>query len=299
MRLTNSDTAGMSTTYTEQGLNLATSATVSSTDPLGDPQSIQDNNDRTSTVSTDNPTFPQYITYSWPTGQSVNQIAFSTNYGQGQGITNVNIQVTTDGTTWTQVDSSGTMTYATNNSTIETKTLNFAPQTGVKGLRIQINAANLTWKHYALTEFKVFNATSTNLATSATVNAPGLVGNATVIQDNNFTTNTVSTDNPTFPQNITYTWSSSQSVNQVVLETNYGQGQGITNATILVTTDGTTWTQVATTGTMTYATNSSTIEAQIITFSTQSNVVGVRIQINAANLTWKHYALTELQVYYT
>lgn len=276
--------------------NLALSASLSAPGLTGNVQVIQDGDPTTGTVSPQSPTFPQYITYTWPTGQSFNQIQLVTGSGQGQGITNVTVQVSADGSTnWTQVASSGTMTYASNN--LVTQTINFAPQTNMEGVRIQINAANLTWGHYALNEFDVYNAAPSNLAFSATVSAPGLTGSVQSIQDSNATSGTVSQQNPTFPQDITYTWPSGQTVDQVVLETTWGQGQGITNVTVQVSTDGTTWTQVASSGTMTYATNSGNVEAQVITFSAQTNIVGLRIQINGANLQWSHYALTEFDVY--
>lgn len=161
MRLTDSDATHLTTTYTTpygSPPNLAPRATVSAPSLRGDFQTIQDNDDTTGTFSFDNPGLPQDITYSWPSGQTFDQIVLSTTYAQGQGITNVDVQVSADGSTnWTQVAASGTMTYTTNDATVEAKTITFPKQTNMKGLRIRINGANLQWGHYAIIEFKVFN----------------------------------------------------------------------------------------------------------------------------------------------
>src|SRR5579871_504224 len=278
--------------------NLALSATVTAPGLTGNLQTIHDNNDTTGTVSVDNPTFPQYVTYTWPAGQTFDQVVLSVWYGQGQGITNFTVEVSSDGSSgWTQVAASGNLTYTFNNATVEAKTLNFANQKGMKGLRIKVNSANLEWKHFAINEFKVFDANPVNLAPSATLSAPGLTGNLQTIHDNNDATGTVSVDNPAFPQYVTYTWASAQSFDQVTLSTWYAQGQAIANFTVEVSTDGSTWTQVAASGALTYATNDGTVETQSLTFPLQTGMKGLRIKVNSANLEWNHFAIIEFKVF--
>jgi hypothetical protein len=273
--------------------NLAVGATLSAPTLAGDLSTIHDDNDTTGTVSVDNPTFPQYITYTWPNYQSVDQVVVSTTFGQGQGITNFNVEVSSDGSTWTQVAASGNLTYAHNDATLEAQTVSFPIQTGIKGLRIKVNSANLQWHHYAIVEFKVFG----NLAANATLSAPNLTGNIQTIQDNDNTTGTVSSDYPTFPQYITYTWPNVQSFDQVVLSIYFGQGQGITDFNVEVSSDGSTWTQVAASGTLTYAHNDATVEAKTLTFPVQTGMKGLRIKVNNANLQWHHYGIVEFQVF--
>jgi len=162
MRLTDSDSAHTTTTYepptVSPGPNLAQSATVDAPGLSGDPRTIQDNDDSTGVPSDDNPTLPQDITYTWTTPQTFNQVLLSTTYAGGQGITNVDVEVSADGRTgWTQVAASGALTYATNDATVEGKTVSFPTQGEVKGLRIKINSANLEFNHYAIIEFKVFD----------------------------------------------------------------------------------------------------------------------------------------------
>ncbi|MEK3724709.1 discoidin domain-containing protein [Paenibacillus sp. FSL H8-0034] len=108
-------------------------------------------------VSNNNPGFPQYVTLNWGVGQSVSAVNLATNYAQGQAPTNWDIQVSTDGSTnWTTVASSGAVTWLTNGAT-ESRQLSFTPVANVKGVRIKMNSANLTWSHYALQEIEVFN----------------------------------------------------------------------------------------------------------------------------------------------
>jgi hypothetical protein len=278
--------------------DLAVSATVTAPGMTGNLATIHDNNDTTGTVSVDNPTFPQYITYTWPSAQSFNQVTVSTWDAQGQAITNFNVEVSSDGSTnWTQVAASGDLSYSTNDTTVETKTLNFARQTGMQGLRIKVNSANLEWKHFAIVEFGVFDANLNNLAPSATLSAPGLTGNLQTIQDNNDATGTTSVDNPTFPQYITYTWSSAQSFDQVTVSTWYAQGQAITNFTVEVSSNGSTWTQVAASGNLTYTTNTLNVETQSLSFPLQTGMVGLRIKVSSANLEWNHFAIIEFKVF--
>jgi len=303
MRLTDSDSTHTTTTYepptVSPGLNLAPSATVDAPGLNGDARTIQDNDDTTGVPSYDNPTLPQDITYTWTTPQTFNEVLLSTTYAGAQGITNFDVEVSADGRTgWTRVASSGPLTYATNDATVEAKILNFPTQVGMKGLRVTVNSANLIYNHFAIIELKVFNAPPQNLATSATVDALGLRGDAGTIQDNDDSTGTVSYDNPTFPQYITYTWPMPQTFNQVLLSSNYGGGQGVTNFDVEVSADGQTgWTRVASSGPLTYATNDATVEAKTVNFPTQTGMKGVRIRINSANLTYSHFAIVEFKVF--
>ncbi|WP_339192382.1 GDSL-type esterase/lipase family protein [Paenibacillus sp. FSL E2-0230] len=154
------------------GTNLALSATASTTSNGGQAatSNVNDGSNSTGLVSTDNPSFPQYVTLNWSTGQAFNAVTLSTNYAQGQGPTNWDIQLSADGSTnWTTVASSGTIAWTTNGFA-ESKQLTFTPVTHMKGVRIKINSANLSWSHYAVTEIEVVD---TSIASPIKVAAVG------------------------------------------------------------------------------------------------------------------------------
>lgn len=104
-------------------------------------------------VSADYPSFPQSNTITYATPQNVSGLSVSCWYCQGQGVTSFDVQASMDGSSsWTTVASSGTLSYASNDETVETRTVLFGAQLQVKGLRVVVNSANLAWHHYAINE---------------------------------------------------------------------------------------------------------------------------------------------------
>lgn len=137
------------------GSGLATATMTASTqaNPGGAPSAAIDDSLDNAYVSADNPSFPQTLTETYAGPKNVSGVTVACEYCQGQGITDFDVQVSVDGTTnWTTVSSSGTLVYSTNSSTVESKTVEFPAQLQVRGLRLVVTAANLTWKHYAVNE---------------------------------------------------------------------------------------------------------------------------------------------------
>ncbi|OPH49323.1 hypothetical protein BC351_37240 [Paenibacillus ferrarius] len=117
------------------------------------PHNAIDGNMDTAFASVDNPVFPQYFTMNYAIPQKFYGVTIYCKYCKGQGITNFDVQVSADGNTnWTTVASSGNMTYTANNSTLESKSVSFSSGTGMKGIRLKINNANLQWGHYVVNE---------------------------------------------------------------------------------------------------------------------------------------------------
>lgn len=138
-----------------------------------------------------------------------------------------------------------------------------------------------------------------NLALSASASTTSIRSgdSASAAKDGNYNTFFKSASNPTFPQYFTYTWSSAQNIGSVILTSDWCQGQAPTNWDIQVSTDGSSnWTTVASSGTVAWAHNDGTIESKSVTASA-SNVKGVRLKINSANLTWSQYQIDEVEVY--
>lgn len=139
--------------------NIASSAVVSATSAAADYPitNINDMNRATNYQSKNYPSYPQYITFQWPEGKSFNKVKLSTWYGQGQGITNLDIEVSDDGTTnWTKVISNGVVSWESNSRTVETKEVPFGQVINKKALRLKVNSANSQWNHFAVNEIEIY-----------------------------------------------------------------------------------------------------------------------------------------------
>lgn len=142
--------------------NYAVEATVTATseDPSNGVSNINDADAGTSFVSVDNPSLPEYLTFTWNTPKTINEVLLKSWWCQGQAPTNWNIEVSVDGSTgWTNVASSGDVSWLYNTSEVESKSIVFPTQSNIKGLRIKINNANLSWNHYAILEAEIYGDT--------------------------------------------------------------------------------------------------------------------------------------------
>ena len=105
----------------------------------------------------------------------------------------------------------------------------------------------------------------------------------------------VSADSPSFPQTLTLNYASAQNISGATIACEYCQGQGVTQFDVQVSVDGSTnWTTVASSGPITYQTNSSTVETDTVQFPAQLQVKGLRLVVDAANLEWGHYVVDEM-----
>ena len=125
-------------------------------------------------ISTDNPGLPQYITLVWPTPQSFDAMKLFTNFNRSQGPTNWDIEVSEDGATgWRLVKNSGTAPWKTSTEAAEGTMVTFDLVRNVKGLRIKINSANLSFSHYAVREIEVYRLNDTALDTEIKLDVVG------------------------------------------------------------------------------------------------------------------------------
>ena len=145
-------------------------ATASGTGLVTTTAALNDGNDATAVQSGNNPTFPQYLTYTWDANQTFSSTTLKCSYCQGQAPTNWDVQVSDDGTTWTTIASSGTVSWSYNNATIESKTISFSPVTH-KMMRVQINSANLQSGYYTVNELKVAGYAASNITAGTQVRA--------------------------------------------------------------------------------------------------------------------------------
>ena len=90
------------------------------------------------------------------------------------------------------------------------------------------------------------------------------------------------------------TWSEAVSFNQVVLF-NQWSGQAPTAWTIAVTTDGESWQEIGSAENVFWSEDQ--LEGKALTFRQRENIIGLRLQIEDANLIWGAYTIYELEVY--
>jgi len=244
-------------------------------------------------VSAQSPAFPQYLTLSYSSPVSVDGLGISSNYGQGQGVTRFNVQVTANGSDWTTVASEA-YAYQTSDETVETPFVSFAKQSDVVGIRVQVEDANLEWGHFVTDGIYVASVPMGvgNLVTPSVSSGSPASG---LLAGGDSTVGYVSAQSPSFPQYLTLSYGSPVSVDGLGMSSNYGEGQGVTQFNVQVTTDGSNWTTVAS-DSYVYQTNDETVETPFVTFAKQSDVVGVRVQVEAANLEWYHFVTDGLYV---
>jgi hypothetical protein len=140
-------------------LALTATATATSSDTGATPPMAIDGNPAYGWGSGIGQPYPQYLTLNWSSGQTLKSVTVDCAYCLGSGVTNFDVQVSADGSTnWTNVVNSGTLTYTTNDATVEAHTVTFTTQTNMKGLRIKVNSAYNQWGHCAITELLVYNS---------------------------------------------------------------------------------------------------------------------------------------------
>lgn len=133
-------------------------------------------------------------------------------------------------------------------------------------------------------------APNASLSTTAGTSQDTLVN----IADNNTSNSWSSGLGVSFPQYITLDYGADAvSMNSMSVVTHYGQGQGISNATVQYW-DGTKWidTTAKNVG-ISWDKNNDAEEVRNIPFSTISSTK-FRLKINSANMTWNHFTINEL-----
>ncbi|CQR45955.1 bifunctional 2',3'-cyclic nucleotide 2'-phosphodiesterase/3'-nucleotidase precursor protein [Paraliobacillus sp. PM-2] len=103
--------------------------------------------------SSNSATLPGYITFDLGDKYvDTEKITLAVTYGQGQGITNLDVQYH-DGNEWVSILSDVSLQWNSNNSLLEEKDITF-DSINTNKIRLKINEGNLTWNHIALTQVK-------------------------------------------------------------------------------------------------------------------------------------------------
>lgn len=302
-------------------LNATASAEVNAT--LGNSAAQLNEGDRTWSLSRPASTLEgqtDYYYLTWDQPVNIQQVVLFNQYS-GQAPTAWKIAVTTDGESWNEIGGAQNVTWSEND--LQGKALTFAEQVNIIGLRLQIVDANLEWGAYTIYELEVYGTEvetpdvpeqpeapalsdfvsapegTENLAPSATASAEvnATLGNSAAQLNEGDRTWSLSRPATTLEgQNDYYylTWSQPVNIQQVVLFNQYS-GQAPTAWKIAVTTDGTSWNEVASAEGVEWSEND--LEGKALTFAEQKNVIGLRLQIVDASLIWGHYTIYELEVY--
>jgi len=245
--------------------------------------------------STSSPSFPQYLTVTWPVAHAFSGVTLVCDHCQGQAPTNWNVQVSRGGTTgWTTVGGSGNVSWQYDDSSYESHLVSFPAQTA-EGVRIQINSANLEYGQYQIDELEVTPANSAPAAAANTTSiAPGFSASAanSGLWDSFFKSAT----SPTFPQYFTLQWPAPQTVGAVTLVCDHCQSQAPTNWDVQASLNGfSDWTTVATSGNVTWTgPDDGTRQANAVSFSPVT-AMALRLQINHANLAGGQYQIDQVE----
>lgn len=265
------------------------------------PSNMIDNDAYSAMQSNEAPSFPQYLYLDWEDTQTFDTFIMKAAFGQGQAPTNFDIEVSADGKTgWTRVASSGNVEWNSNDWHVEEHKLTFPAAQG-KAVRIKVNSANLQWNHYAINEIQLkdssVNPVNTNIAPESTSvwNSP----NGGLLTDGNRKAAAQSADRPALPMDVVLSWTDPVSFNQIQMYCWYAGSQAPTKVSFAVSADGVTWQEVTAPAELSWQHKDTTIENQTFSFERVEDVRYLRMTVHSANLSWKHFAVNELEVYDT
>ena len=85
--------------------------------------------------------------------------------------------------------------------------------------------------------------------------------------------------------------------NEIQMHCWYAKDQAPTQVSFQISQDGQNWQEIVAPTTLFWSKNDATIETQTFSFDRVQNVKYLRMRIHDANLTWRHFAINELEVY--
>ncbi|MFI1189808.1 discoidin domain-containing protein [Streptomyces californicus] len=115
---------------------------------------LVDGSEATSWASTVSATLPGSITVDHRAVRRVASVTLATHFGQGQGLTRVDVQ-TWDGSAWATRLTDADISWSSNTSTVERRTLTLPVPVDTDRLRLVVKAANRQWGNVALNELSV------------------------------------------------------------------------------------------------------------------------------------------------
>ena len=247
----------------------------------------------------------EYIEFKWNNSVSVNKVLMSGTKGSACGVTACHIQVSKDGTNWSDNVYSVSGLSWTAWGDIETKAFVFATRENIKGLRLYIDAANLSWGEYDIFELELYYDLDLNYAPSSTVTSNKSVSNLQYVTDGDYSNtanvNGVTKDNFTPGEHYyQFNWANPVSVNNVVMFVTNARNFAPTAWHIEVSADGeTNWTTVASVTQHMWQHLTGGLENYELPFALQENIKGLRVYVDGYNEigTWGGYGILEFEIY--
>ncbi|WP_327232210.1 right-handed parallel beta-helix repeat-containing protein [Streptomyces murinus] len=116
------------------------------------PAALTDGSDQATWASPDTGvSYPGTITVTFPSPRAVSEVVLATHYGQGQGITRLDVQ-TWNGTAWTTQSTDATIDWASDSGSVELAALPLPAAVSTTGVRLVVKAANHTWGNLSVNE---------------------------------------------------------------------------------------------------------------------------------------------------
>ncbi len=251
--------------------------------------------------SNQSPTFPNYITLDFGAeAVTADTLRINTRFGQGQGITNFDLEAF-DGSSWVPIQTNIALSWSSNTSDDEIKSVSFAETTFSK-LRVKVNNGNRQWGNIAVNELELFKspiAAPVNAAQGAAASTTfptGSAGAISTISDGKASTSWASGTSIAFPQYVSLDFGGSfVTTSRISLFTHFGIGQGLTNVDVEYY-NGSAWTTASSNVPITWSLNNSTVEERVISFSPVT-ASAIRLKVNNGNRQWGNIAINELKVW--
>ncbi|MFI7423111.1 right-handed parallel beta-helix repeat-containing protein [Nonomuraea sp. NPDC049684] len=96
-------------------------------------------------------TYPGTVTLTFPSPRTVGEVVLATHFGQGQGITSLDVQ-TWNGSAWVTQTAGAAISWASNTATVERRSVPLPAPVTTTQVRLVVKAANHTWGNLSVSE---------------------------------------------------------------------------------------------------------------------------------------------------
>ena len=261
---------------------------------------------------------PDEYEFTWDQPITADTLRIATWFAGGQAPTFVDVQVKKKGGEYKTVSSANIKWKGSTDLNEYVDIAVDAKQ--IVGLKFIINKANLDWSHYAINELKLFNSKERDLEKENATKVKGVKSNKQIMEENltyiaDALTSTgkgkglanivdedlvdgyVSEDNPKLPQEFEFSFKEEpQAVQGVRISSNFSKEQAPSLVEVYVKTTEESYKKVGSYF-LEWQHAGNVNEYCDLKFEALSNVELVKIVVKRANLTWKHYVISELQIF--
>ena len=270
-------------------------------------------------ASTSDPNFPQEFTFMWDSPQTVDTMKLFVHYALGQAPNIVEIQTLKEGGEWEKA-ANFTIKWKTEMEAIECATMEFPNGEDIIGVKLIVHNANLRWNMYVINKIHLYNSKEQmpqitevqsqimtedpdvgNLAPFATLtyshgategsrpetvndaNVPGVDGFASIAGD-------------PLPQELTFTWKTTQNIDTVDLFVNYALGQAPTYVELQTRKSGGEWVSKGLYH-ITWQEESEKVEYARLLVEDADGIIELKLIVRSANMSWGNFVINKVQIY--